>query len=360
MICGIISDTHNHNWTAFSHTDEDGLNSRLHEILKEIERAAKVTKDRGGEMLIHCGDLFHVRGNVAPSVMNPTIDTFRRIALDYGLKVVFISGNHDCEFADADKAVGNSIAPVVKAMTSEDRLFTEVGGYEADNLYFIPWQNSVDAFKVALEDIVKNKSRNPFIFTHAPIDGVVEGVPCSGINVDYLEKVASDAMIFAGHYHNHKQLTKNIYSVGAIAQHTWSDISSKAGFMILDTETRKAEFCDSCAPKFVDLNGELSEEELLKAVDNNYVRLSVSSSIEDAKKLQETLVSELGAKGVTLNIIDDKPTLKRDGFTLTVAHTSPLNVTISDYLNEKLKGRENAYIEEVKRRALEILSTVES
>lgn len=70
-IC-IISDTHLHNWTQFSTIDKNGVNSRLKIILKEMYSVAEKAKEAGCEALVHCGDLFHVKGKVDTSVLVPT------------------------------------------------------------------------------------------------------------------------------------------------------------------------------------------------------------------------------------------------------------------------------------------------
>lgn len=76
---GVISDTHCHNWTTFGSTDANGVNTRLKIILNEITRAAEEVQAAGGTHLFHAGDLFHVRGSVAPSVLNPTLKCFKDI-----------------------------------------------------------------------------------------------------------------------------------------------------------------------------------------------------------------------------------------------------------------------------------------
>ena len=89
---GIISDTHCHNWSTFATVGVDGVNTRLSIILKEIKRAAEEVKKAGGKRLFHAGDLFHVRGSVAPSVLNPTLKYFEQI-IEMGVEPVIICGN---------------------------------------------------------------------------------------------------------------------------------------------------------------------------------------------------------------------------------------------------------------------------
>jgi len=104
---GLISDTHNHNWSVFSSTLPTGVNSRLQHILDETWRAAVTVKERGGDTIIHTGDIFHVRGSVAPSVLNPTVELYGRIYNDLGLNIYLLAGNHDLE-GNNSSTLGNA------------------------------------------------------------------------------------------------------------------------------------------------------------------------------------------------------------------------------------------------------------
>src|ERR1700710_1513552 len=95
---GLISDTHCHGWAAFSKTGDDLVNSRLTTILDEIERCAVEVSKAGGDTIYHGGDLFHVRGSIEPSVLNPTRARFELIYKTYGVKFRLLPGNHDLEF----------------------------------------------------------------------------------------------------------------------------------------------------------------------------------------------------------------------------------------------------------------------
>src|SRR3569833_2574261 len=97
---GVMSDTHNHGWSAFATVLPSGVNSRLQIILDETWRCAQEIKKAGGDTLYHGGDLFHVRGSIAPSVLNPTTDCYRAIIED-GIQVVIDAGNHDLEGKEA-------------------------------------------------------------------------------------------------------------------------------------------------------------------------------------------------------------------------------------------------------------------
>ena len=53
--------------------------------------------------------MFHVRGNIAPSVLNPSLDTYREIAGE--MMVYAIPGNHDLEGNDSHR-VSNAVTAI--------------------------------------------------------------------------------------------------------------------------------------------------------------------------------------------------------------------------------------------------------
>ena len=86
----VMSDVHLHDWSAFSQVD-NGVNTRLKIILREIVRAAGHLKKHGGDKIVITGDLFHVRGKLAPSVLNPVTDVFRRL-VESGFEIHALPG----------------------------------------------------------------------------------------------------------------------------------------------------------------------------------------------------------------------------------------------------------------------------
>ncbi len=68
---GLISDCHFFNWSAFSSVDADGRNTRLMGLLNEVKRCAQEVLAAGGDTIYIAGDVFHVRGNIAPYRVEP-------------------------------------------------------------------------------------------------------------------------------------------------------------------------------------------------------------------------------------------------------------------------------------------------
>lgn len=343
----IMSDTHLHNWTQFSRINSEGVNSRLNVILYEMKRVAMVAKEQGCKRIVHCGDLFHMKQGEPTSVVVPTTEMFNYAFDDFD-DFDLVAGNHDFEFVDCPRFGAST------NLISDESAFTRTQNWDGINVGFIPWQNSVDGWKTALADEMEmyGSFKDGFIFTHCPIDGVIRGIPESGINQEYIESIGFEGTIFAGHYHNHKEVSKQLISVGALCHHTWSDVGSKAGYIILDTETGQWEFFPSKAPRFIDLDKNPSA-----TIKGNYARITVEGSIEEAYEIKK----ELKAKGALEAVVNIKtPEIKSiREFTKSELEKNPLSLTLKNYIDSKYKDEDKTLLEDMQKEASDILSSVE-
>lgn len=330
MIYGVISDTHCHNWSTFSETEDDYINSRLKIILSEIERAAKEVADKGGQFLLHAGDLFHVRGNIPPSVLNPTIETFKRVK-EMGVIPVIICGNHDAEFR-----VTNEVGSAVSALSPIAMILNSPKTFTLGNEYFcfMPWIQDTNVFYEEFEKAVEESKGEPLtLICHAALDGVFSHISPSTI-IDHKKLFAACPnlkFVFAGHLHDHKKIDKNCYSVGAIAQHTWGESSAKAGFLIVDSDKNKVTFRASRAPKFVELTSSTNAEDIPALVEGNYVRATVEMNESEIKDFRKYL-EDLGAVGVSI-VANVKPIERKEK--IPVDTTRPLTSIVGDYIGKK-------------------------
>jgi DNA repair exonuclease SbcCD nuclease subunit len=321
---GIIADIHCHAWDAFHTTNEDGVNSRLRIILDEIERAGMAVLEAGGNTLIVAGDLFHVRGSIAPSVLNPTSDVFEQL-VNEGLEIIIIPGNHDLE--------GKKSVRISSAVTSLEKVGCHVAEvptfFESINTLVFPWVEDVQELKKELKswaDIHEDMKKSTDLILHAPIDGVIPGLPAHGLTADWLATLGFKR-VFSGHYHNHKDFGNGVYSIGAIAHHSWSDPGSKAGFLLVDDEAVK--FNKSHAPEFIDIDASMDEMEIALAVDRNYVRAKINKSkAEDVEKLRDFLTKS-GAKGIVINAIRE-PVRTRTTSTLKAGKS--IETSLGEYI----------------------------
>lgn len=350
-IC-IISDTHLHNWTQFSTIDSKGANSRLEIILNEMRRVTKEAKKFGCNALIHCGDLFHVKGKIDTSVLVPSIDCLKEIREQFD-QAFFVTGNHDLAFANGEQ-YGNSM------FISQCNADVITASYSQHTLGFIPWQRSIEQWKKEFEKLIENP-KIQYVFTHAPIDGVIKGLPAGGITQEYIESTGFKGKIFAGHYHNHKVVSEQLISVGALCHHTWSDIGSLSGNILLDTATDRWAWLESNTPKFVDLDQTAKDYtvgEFAEICAGNYVRLTTDEDLKTAKEIHDELIKTLGAENALVNLKAKTAEVKRETTVKDLEH-NPLSTSLMSYLDEKLKDSSTEFKEKVKKEAFEIYNQIE-
>lgn len=320
---GLISDIHLFAWESFGTVDSDGVNSRLKGLLSEVKRCAAETKAAGGDVVYCAGDVFHERGKVSPLVLNPAIDTFQEIT-ESGVMIRIISGNHDLARRDSERlssAITALEMPGV-AVINEPTLFKQ------DNVYMIPWFDKLADLKEQIEKAPKGVT----LILHAPMNGVIRGLPETGLDPAWLAKLGFER-VFSGHYHNHKQFPGEVYSIGATAHNTWSDVGSKAGFLVVGDEVK---YFKSRLPEFLDLDqlalGDYEYEEIKLMVDGNYVRIkSEESSNSETEKLREEL-REWGAKGILIRPNPKGSTSRSSSVAASISGGASIQQSVTEYV----------------------------
>lgn len=297
MTYGLVADIHCHNWSSFSEVTPEGINTRLAAILGELQRAGLAVKSAGGDTLIIAGDLFHVRGRVQPSVLNPVMEALRGLS-SMGVYVYILAGNHDLE-GKTSEWLGSAVSSLESINGVE--VINEAKGFvfpDDNRVFVIPWIEDIEELKrqILTCNPTGGTYRDTDLILHAPINGVIKGLPETGLDPAWLETL-NFRNIFAGHYHNHKKMGDNVWSIGAIAHHTWNDVGSKAGFLLVNG--KDVLYQASSCPRFVELTSEMSETDMALEADGNYVRIKVSASLEEVNAMRETLKAA-GAKGVTV------------------------------------------------------------
>lgn len=346
---GVISDTHHHNWSAFATTLDDGVNSRFQMILDETRRCAAEVRAAGGRRIYHGGDLFHVRGSIAPSVLNPTMDCYKEI-IDSGIEIIINAGNHDLE--------GKEAARVSSAITALEgigcRVVNAPNYGTFDEMVIIPWINRIDDLKKAIEYVDPADRPGCDLLLHAPIDGFMPGLPDHGLTWEYLDKLGY-RRVLAGHYHHHKNVGGCVWSIGSLTGQTWSDINAKSGFLIV-TET-EVKWHKSHAPAFVEVDASTDTDEIPLIVDGNYVRVKVQGATQTDVENVRALMLGHGAKGVQIIPIKDVSAAVsvRAGGGLLKAGAS-LEQSIGDFITAKGFSRST----ELAKLCNDILITVRS
>lgn len=324
---GIVSDLHFHRWSAFSKVNNDGVNSRLRIILNELLSAAEYIKSNKGDTMYVAGDIFHVRGSVAPAVLNPVVATFSVIK-KMGLDIIAIPGNHDLESNDSEWLSNASQA----LEGSGVEICFESTVYADRKMVMVPWFNTISELRCQIEHMQKiikkegAKVEDFDMIIHAPVDDVIIGIPDHGLSAELLASFGFKR-VFAGHYHNFKDFGNRVYSVGATTHQTWNCVNTKAGFLTVTDEG--VEHHESSAPKFVDLEDIQATPKLIKG---NYIRAKISIVNEsEVTELREWLEKK-GAAGHVIHPVKDAPLVNRD---ISVDTQKPIEASVVDYIGAK-------------------------
>jgi hypothetical protein len=356
---GVISDSHNHAWSAFATTLPSGVNSRLQTILDETWRAAEAVKAAGGYRLFHAGDLFHVRGNLAPSVLNPTMDLYRDIHDKLGVQTILLAGNHDLE--------GRTAEDVSSAITAMRGIGCQVvntpSGERVGDVVLVPWHAAINELKDTIDEVAAHCT-DPVetdLIIHAPVDGVIKGLPDHGLDADWL-LARGFRRVLAGHYHHHKQMAvdlkpgsvaRSVYSIGATTHQTWSDIGSQAGFLIVDDDEVK--WHSTNAPRFVEIDGSVPPADIPLVADGNYVRITINSSKSADVEATRQFLMDAGALGVV--VLSEKTTTGATRTGATYKAGTSIEQSIGDYIKAQPHFAKPA---ELQTLCQDILTTVRS
>jgi len=355
----LMADLHMHQWSAFAATNPDGVNTRLRGLLDEVERSAAEIQSAGGDTVIMAGDVFHVRGSVNPVVLNSLKDTLALCHAKYGTKFIIIPGNHDLAGRDTERLGSAVTALECDYVTVTADTYID----EALNIAMIPWHESIDSLKAEIE-ATKARVGTPAgcdLILHAPIDGVIDGLPAHGLDPAWLSETGF-RRVYSGHYHNHKVFpaglaVTEVVSIGALAHHTWSDVGTKAGFLLVD-EGRMT-WRKSHLPQFVDLAqlANVDPDDVPLLVDGNYVRVRVEADKSKEVEAARKELMDMGARAVLVQPMPKTAAVRAGTTVATVNAGASLEASVSEFI-KAMNGLADST--RVATAAMDVLASVET
>ncbi len=357
MTYGLCADAHFHNWSLFSQQDEQGINTRLQGQLKEFRRLCEATKKAGGKRVYVAGDVFHVRGTLKTSVLNPVVSEFIGCADEFGLQIRVIAGNHDLEGAEVTFA-GNATVQLAHSTCDEDpeiAVIQQPMFFEDDLVAVVPWQNTRAGLIAAIEEVKKDitacgyNAKGVDLHLHTGINGVIIGMPDHGWAPEELADFGFKR-VFSGHYHQHKVFeigSCEVVSIGALTHQTWGDVGTTAGWIIVEEED--FEQIEAKTPKFMDFNDDYDAEDYA----GNYVRVrGIELEEKEIRELRDALY-DAGAKGVVIHAVAKSKVTTRSG--KSAGKAVKMEESISDWIkaNEEIEEKSR---KDVSKLALEVLT----
>lgn len=332
----LISDVHLHAWSRFASINPHGVNTRLEILLNEISRACETLGKLGGRRVRIAGDLFHVRGEIKPSVLNPVLERFRSL-IAAGFEFEAIPGNHDLEGKESDQ-IGNALGALVDVgMIVHHAAHYDDGDEPHGRCMMFPWRNDPRELLEEMRSMAAGWASAFDAIIHAPVNGVIMGIPDHGLSGEELAGLGFKR-VFAGHYHNHKEVVPGVFSIGALTHQTFSDIGTQAGFLIVDDEDVR--FHASHAPKFVEITGDTDPDEIPLIADGNYVRMKLQDVTEAEIKEARAELESYGAAGVVINATRSTKAPSRGG--VSTARGVSLDASVDGFIKHKGYARGEA------------------
>ena len=330
-----FSDSHVHPHRFGATVDEaTGRQSRLQDGIDALDMTAQAAIDHKADLRVFCGDMFHTRGKLAPSILNPVIEHYRKPSRPFHDELIV--GNHDMEHrVEGEHAL--------KALAGERVTVRDGHGYQAGvyinahgpslGVGWVAYEPDIKALKdkvkqVAAQARLDTKSTWKLLMIHHGVDGAMDGIPDMGFGPRDLPH-EDFTVILCGDYHTHKELVAGkAWMIGAPLQHTFGDAGQKRGYMVIDLAAGTANLVENTnAPKFV--TWAKGEAPLTKAIiEGNFVRIRH----DDEKELDaiEVAVLTAGAKAVQKELVKDWAAVTRSDVSLSMTTSQMFKTWIAD------------------------------
>lgn len=246
----LFSDFHGHNFKNYA-KQVGGYNSRLLDSIAALQEVIVYANRNNIEYILFGGDLFHTRESIWTSVFNSVFNTIKEA---FPIKFIMIPGNHD--YGDREGYI-HSVEPfdamehvTVIDWDSKDHIIPLQDGH----LHCIPYTDSLDKAKESLSVVPPD---NCVLLAHLGLQGALVGS-------DYVLYNDSDIQVkdvgyelyrccFFGHFHEHQQVFRNGYYIGALTQHNWGDSGGRRGFVHarIGAKRNSIKHIETQAPKFI-------------------------------------------------------------------------------------------------------------
>lgn len=293
----VFSDLHAHNFRyAADRTTIPGrkglYNSRLADTVSVLREIKEYAGYYNIDTIVFCGDLFHRRTSVPTDVRHVIFDTFREFE-DYGIDIYAILGNHD--MGDRRGYV-HSLAGLASSHIEVFDKGVDKVCLDGVDFLFVPYTDDIEEAKKALKEAGDWVEDDPAIlFAHLGMQGAKVGsdyvlVSDNDVSVKDVphEKFAA---CFFGHFHQHQQLFKNGWYVGATHQHNWGDAYGSRGFLhvkVYNDGAVEFEQIGTMAPDFViTRDGKTSRGVPSIMKENDFIRNITKDPYQDKEALKE-------------------------------------------------------------------------
>ena len=235
-------------------------NSRLRDAADVLDYIHAYALDNDIKHIVFGGDMFHTRTSLKTDVRHIIFSKLRDMVYSHqdAINLHLIVGNHDM----GDRK-GNVHSLHGLGCMRNTRVLDGFGGWSVGNVQIlaIPYTDSIDHAKDLLERAGEHADRwdGPSILVaHLGMQGARVGsdyvlISDSDVTVKDVPHEKFAACYF-GHFHQHQQLFKNGWFIGATHEHNWGDSGGKRGFLHVTVEDNgevSHKRIETAAPKFL-------------------------------------------------------------------------------------------------------------
>jgi len=247
-----------------------------HDIcLNFAEKVSSFYKKQNIKDIIIPGDIFHNRSEISVKTIHTA-----KLFFDYfkDFNIIISAGNHDSFFKEKSDINSISIFDGWSNMTIVDKKPFVLTTKSKKTVSFIPWGTNCS-------DIPKTD----ICFGHFEINTFYMNTYRACEKGEESKNLLNKSnFIISGHFHkkDHRKYEKGqILYLGSPYQHNFGDYGDDRGYYIIDLDNDSFDFYkNDFSPKFVKLKSDcLENKNLENDIKNNFVSLSIDSSIDDEK-----------------------------------------------------------------------------
>ncbi len=242
---------------AFDRLDESGRSVRFQENLKTFSQIIHDGHDAGCGALVHLGDLSE-RKNMSALELESAATMFR-IALNLGMDIYAVCGNHDMSFYEVSSS---NFAALGIAFGDRFHVAHRPTYWPDLNAVALPYMHKASrediraAVKAAANAAPPKTALKPTLFAHYGVTGAVVGPNNMTVASDALtsEDIPWDdfRQAFCGHYHNYQEVRVRGVRArfpGSLWVNNFGERHDAKGYYIFDTNSHKDDALWTPSPK---------------------------------------------------------------------------------------------------------------
>ena len=310
--------------------DGSKLNDIFRNIMLIFTYAVELSKKSNEKVLILiAGDIFHYH--------NPNENLLRifsqvcRYAIDNGLILRFITGNHDTNGINfsfesikhifKSKKVDGELLPMKIFPLTDKKITVYIEKISNVNFVYVPWQNNLSK-ALELAKLKREKNCKNILVTHCCVDGAVTNSGYEMKKQKITQKTLSGwDYVALGDFHKNQNITENIWYSGSLVKMVWDERNDGKYFNVFDTnklteikrlklpdsnfiqiELKYCEIKEFIKNKIVEYNG--------KKIDGSFIKLIIKGKTNFGENISDVKrhLLECGAVMVNEKIITDERT----------------------------------------------------